>query len=373
MTWLAPGGGADQNVYLTIRDLAKRYDFHLVVGREIHNNDFATIPGLRIHVCPYLVRPLHPWLDFRAFVWIYRLLRRESFDVIHTHETKSSLLGRLAGKLARCPFIIYGLHGVVFNDPVSRVRRWLYLGLEAATLWAADMIVAVSRDAVGQYHAQNLAGDIPTQVVYSGVELKDFLQRDLTEARVEGRRRWGITDDAFVVVNVGRFSVAKAQADTIRVFARLKARHPNLHLLLVGDGPEREPCEQLCEEVGVSGSVTFTGYQGDMAQVFSMADLHVLTSYREGLPRVVVEAALCTRPTVCYEVEGVREIIRNEDAGRIVSSGDLAALTAAAEEMILSASLRETTGRRVFKHARQWDHHAMVEALDKIYQQRVNG
>jgi len=369
MTWLAPGGGADHNVFLTIRDLAERYDFHLAVGHKIHENPFADIPGLTIHVCPWLDRPIRPLRDLIALLWFWRLILRENYDVVHTHESKAGIISRVAAKLAGCSRVIFGLHGVPFNDPTSGLGRLIYLGAEGLTMWAADEIVAVSEEALGHYHAENLGRDLPCSVVHSGVELSRFVDVDRERARQEGRRELGLPADATVLLNVGRFSLAKAQRFTIEVFSRLRPRHPGVKLVLVGEGPEVDNCRRLCESLGVEEDVIFAGYQSDMAKMYALADVNVLTSLIEGLPRVVVEASLCKLPTACFDVPGVKEVIQDGKSGDVVVSGDVDELTDRVARLLDSADERMTKGRLAFDRASEgWDHRKMVEDLRKIYE-----
>lgn len=369
MTWLAPGGGADQNVYLTIRDLSAEFDFHLAVGHEIHENPFQNIPGLTLHICPWLDRAIHPLRDLMAFFWFWRLIVAEKYDVVHTHESKAGIISRVAARFAGCPRVIFGLHGVPFNDPSSRLGRWLFLVAEGLTMWAVDRIVAVSEEALGHYHAQNLGRDLPGDVVYSGVELARFIDVDLNRIRTEARAEFGIPQDASVLLNVGRFSVAKAQRYTIEAFAQLRKTRTDLKLILVGEGPELENCRALCRDLGVVEDVIFAGYLPDIVKAYAMADVNVLTSLVEGLPRVVVEASLCKLPTVCFDVPGVKEIIRDGESGDVVESGDLNALTEHIAQQLSSPDERKTKGRNAFDRASDlWDHRKMVEDLRRIYE-----
>ncbi len=126
MTWLAPGGGVDNNVYLAISGLREEFDFHFAVGGQIHKNDFEKIKGLKIYVCKDLVRQINPLKDLKALYYFWKLIRKEKYDIVHTHETKASFISRIAAHAAGCKYIIYGLHGVTFNDPHSRIRGFIY-------------------------------------------------------------------------------------------------------------------------------------------------------------------------------------------------------------------------------------------------------
>lgn len=371
MTWLAKGGGVDQNVFLTIRDLKEEQDIHLAVGSEIHHNPFAALDGVKFFVCPDLVRPINPLKDLKALWYFYRLIKRERYDIIHTHETKAGLITRLAAYLAGCGRVIYGLHGVTFNDPLSRFRRSLYIWVEKLTIGVADIVVAVSQSVVDEYRKNGIGMGLPWRVVYSGIDLAFFESRRTSspEERARLRKALGIGEDDIVLINVGRFSPAKAQRFTIEAFARLKKRHANLKLLLVGEGELKEDCRLLAEELGVGSSTVFYGFSENVPEVLSLADIHLLTSFREGLPRVVVESYLCRVPAAAFEVEGIREIIEDGVTGFVVSQGDVDALAARADALIADPSLRRRFGELGCERARRcWDHREMIRRLRAVYQ-----
>jgi len=369
MTWLAPGGGVDKNVYLSIEGMRDRYDFDLVVGTEIHRNDFAGMEGVRVLVCPHLVRKVSPVRDMLALVWLARLIRREKYDLIHTHEAKASLLTRLAGRLAGHRRILYGLHGVTFNDPMSPRKRRVYQGIERNTARAADHIVSVSRDAIEEYHKAGIALGIPWSVVYSGVDVQRF-QAEARESDAEAvRKTLGLPVGATVLINIGRFSPAKAQRSAISAFAELGDSAGEPYLVLVGEGPERDACMELARTLGVEERVVFPGFREDVPALLAASDVHVITSQREGLPRVAVEASLVGVPTVGFQVEGLGEVVEDGISGRIVESGDVRALSAALAEVLADPKLGARMGvaARSFAVPR-WDHHVMVRELDRTYQ-----
>lgn len=373
MTWLARGGGVDHNVLLTFEGLKDTYELHLAVGSEIHQNLFEGIEGIRFIVCPDLVRAISPLRDLKALLYFYRLIRREAYDIVHTHETKAGVITKVAAFLARTPYIIYGLHGVTFNDPLSRLRRWFYVAVERLTIRTSDLIIAVSQDVIDHYRKNGIGVGIPSVVVYSGIDIARFgRQRLKTAAQRDAlRRTLGFSDSDLVLVSIGRFSQAKAQRYAIEAFRRLKAHRGGLKLLLVGEGELKETCIEQARVAGVSGDVTFCGYSDAVPEILSISDIFLLTSLREGLPRAVVEAYVCEVPAVSFEVEGIREIIEDGRTGYVVPQGDVDALVSRLETLIDSPETRATFGREGHRKAvLVWDHLRMVSDLRRIYDSR---
>lgn len=371
-TRLVRGGGVENNIYHTIDQLKEEYTFILSSGVDMQENPFAHDPRVRMIICPDLINKIDPVKDLKALLFYYRLIRKEKIDIIHTHETKASFITKLAAWLARCPYIIYGLHGVTFNDPMSRLKRSFYILLEKLTIGVSDLVVAVSHDVIKHYHQNNIGKDIPYTVVRSGIDLQNFFATSkVTEQEKQAlRERLQISADTKVICNVGRFSFAKGQRYALQCFALLKKDFPSSKFIFIGEGETLESCKQLCRELGIEKDVIFEGYQKNIPLYLSISDLFLFTSLREGLPRVTVEAALMKVPVAAFEVEGIREVIEHGVSGCIVPQYEVAALYEGAKKILANPQLSAQFVERAFQHVQhEWDATTMGIELRNVYQQ----
>ena len=376
MTWLAPGGGVDEQVKLSILGLSDEFEFHLLTGREIQSQDFHNIPGLKIYVCKWMVPNFNPIMDLLALIWIKRFLRRNRFDLVHTHETKSSFLTRLAFSKQLSTPLIYGIHGVVFNDPRSNLGNKIYEFLERSTIGKADQLIAVSEDVKSQYLIRNIGTGMPWEVIYSGVDVEKFVSSQSAENSARLRASLRISDEDLVLISIGRFSISKNQKDTIQAFKRITNQNPtiNLRLILVGEGPEKSNCESLVEALGLAKKVNFVGFQKSIEEYLAISEINVLTSLREGLPRVVVESSLVGIPTVGYQVEGISEIVSDQKSGLVVPQGDLESLVLRINELVLDAEKRREFGVLAREIAlRNWSHESMNNRIRVLYRNLLKG
>jgi glycosyltransferase involved in cell wall biosynthesis len=370
-TRLVRGGGVENNIYHTIDQLKDHYDFILSSGIDTHENPFEGDPNVKVIVCKDLIHKIHPWYDLKALIFYYRLVKREKIDIIHTHETKASFITKLSAWLARCPYIIYGLHGVTFNDPMTKLKRNFFIFLEKITIGASDLIVSVSHDTIRHYHINHIGKKIPYTVIRSGIDLKKFFalthvgendQQDL-------KKELGIGPNTKVICNVGRFSFSKAQRYTLQCFAQLKKSFPDSKLILIGEGELLEECKQLANEFNITDDVLFQGYQKNVPLYLSISNLFLFTSLREGLPRVVVEAALMKIPVAAFEVEGISEVIEHNVSGIVVPQYNVEALYKGAKRILDDEKLAHCFKEKAFKHVEhEWDAAKMGEDLHKIYQ-----
>jgi glycosyltransferase involved in cell wall biosynthesis len=369
---LVRGGGVENNIYHTIDQLKDEFDFILSSGVDMQENPFEGDPKVRVIVCKDLIHKIHPWYDLKALLFYYRFIRKEKIDIIHTHETKASFITKLAAWLAGCPYIIYGLHGVTFNDPMNKLKRSFFIFLEKATIGVSDFIVAVSYDVMKIYHANHIGKKIPYTVVRSGIDLKKFFAlTHVDESDKEKlRQELGIDSDTKVICNVGRFSFSKAQRYTLQCFARLKKDFPNSKLIFIGEGELLNECKQLANELNIANDTIFRGYQKNVPLYLSISNLFLFTSLREGLPRVIVEAALMKVPVAAFEVEGIREVIEHNTSGIIVPQYDVDGLYEGAKRILADEQLANCFREKAFNHTEhEWDAAKMGEDLRKVYQE----
>ena len=370
-TRLVRGGGVENNIYHTIDQLKDNYDFILSSGIDMQENPFKDDPKVKVIVCKDLIHNIHPWYDLKALLFYYRLIKKEKIDIVHTHETKASFITKLAAWLARCPYIIYGLHGVTFNDPMSKLKRNFYIFLEKITIGVSDFIVAVSYDVMKHYHANNIGRKIPYTVVRSGIELKKFFAHaHVDENEKEAlRKNLRIGPHTKLICNVGRFSFSKAQRYTIECFALLKKDFPDSKLIFIGEGELLEDCRQLAGRLGIGDDVIFEGYKKNVPLYLSISHLFLFTSLREGLPRVIVEAALMKVPIAAFEVEGIREVIEHDQWGIIAPQYDIDGLYQGAKKVLNNQALSDNFVQKAFAHAEhEWDVEKMAKDLQVVYQ-----
>jgi glycosyltransferase involved in cell wall biosynthesis len=342
----------------------------------MQNQDFHNIPGLKIYVCKWMVPNFNPIMDLLALIWIKRFLRTNRFDLVHTHETKSSFLTRLAFSKKLSTPLIYGIHGVVFNDPRSNLGNKIYEFLERSTIGKADQLIAVSEDVKSEYLTRNIGTGMPWEVVYSGVDVAKFVLSQPVENSARLRASLGISDEDLVLISIGRFSISKNQKDTIQALKKLCDQNPaiNSRLILVGEGPEKSNCESLVETLGLARKVNFVGFQKNIEYYLALSDINVITSLREGLPRVVVESSLVGIPTVGYQVEGISEIVSDQKSGLVVPQGDLEALVLGINELVFDAEKRRKFGILAREIAlSNWSHERMNNRLLTLYRNLLKG
>jgi len=248
-----------------------------------------------------------------------RLLRAARPDVIHSHQLGALLYGGLPARAMGIP-VVHTEHGKHYAG--RRRNRWL----GRAAGWQAARFLCVSQDIADEVRVNRVAPASRIGVVANGVDLAKFAVAVDTASL---RATLGIPAGAPVIGTVGRLNEIKRQDLLLQGFARLRAQWPDSHLLLVGDGPVAGDLERLRDELGLTESVHFAGYQPHPEEYLRLMDVFALTSRSEGMPVSVLEAWAARVPVVASRVGGLGEMIESGRNGLLFPFGDEAALVAA--------------------------------------------
>jgi len=370
-------GGADENTLFTIQGLDKdRYEIDLIMGEEFNESLFRKVRKnhFKIIQIKNMKWKLNIYFDLIVLWKLIRLFRKKQYDIIHTHTTKAGILGRLAGHIAGVPVIIHGLHGSTFEAFNNGLLNWLLFRFERITGRFTDAFISVSNLLSEKYIASGLGKRENHYTVYSGMNLKKFYKARGKSSILDKERELGIGSEDFVIGNVARLELRKGHKCLIDAFQRVvkERRKISLKLLIIGEGGVEEDLKKYVQSLNLSNKVIFTGYRHDVEELMAMMKICVLTSLREGLPRVLVQAAAVGIPSIAFNVDGVPEIIRDNYNGFLVKVGDVEGLARRMVKYIDDSELalrHGKNGRELIEG--KWSVQEMVKQIDAIYQKLI--
>jgi glycosyltransferase involved in cell wall biosynthesis len=294
---------------------------------------------------------------WRLVAQVRALLKDFKPDILHTHLYHPNFYGRLAS-------VGLGIPGVVASVHNSYTRVKLHRCLWNFILSAITDKVLVSSPRVWQdVRTWDRVPAVKLEVFPYGIDLSTL---DEAAGSAEVRAELGVK--GFVLGLVGRLEEQKGQRFLLAALPELSRQIPDLTVLLVGQGRERESLQRLAEELGVSSLVRFLGTRRDLPRLFRAMDLFIQPSLWEGLPLTLLMAMGARLPVVGTRVSGVTEIIEDGANGRVVTPGDSEALAGAILELYrhpelrsrMAAAARETVEG---KHSQK----AMLDRLEDIY------
>jgi glycosyltransferase involved in cell wall biosynthesis len=287
-----------------------------------------------------------------------RLLGARAFDVVNTHSSTDTWLAAMACATLgrRAPPIVRTRH---ISAPVPRnpATRWLYRS-------ATRRIVTTGERLRAQVIAQ--AGVDPARVVSipTGIALDRFQPGDAAAAR----REVGLPAGVPVVGIVATLRSWKGHRYLLEAIAGMARR--DVHLAIVGDGPQRAALELRAVELDLGSRVTFAGNRDDVAPWMRAFDLFCLPSYaNEGVPQALMQAMACGLAVVSTPVGSIDEIVADGDTGVMVAPADAAALRAAITRLLDDAPARRALGERAAARARErFGESLMVERMLAVFE-----
>ncbi len=179
------------------------------------------------------------------------------------------------------------------------------------------------------------------------------------------RERFDV-NDTIVVGYVGRLIPAKGLVYLLSAIKQIQDEHPNVALVIVGDGPQRRTLEMMAKDLGIKS--VFAGWQSDTLPFYELMDIFVLPSFFEGLPNVILEAMAMEKPVVAARVGGIPDLIMNRKNGFLVPIRDHKSIAIALKELITNDDLRKGMGqlnRQMVEKSFSWD--KIVRNVEAVY------
>ena len=200
-------------------------------GPDVETIEAGGVP----HIPVDMTRRMTPLADLRALAQLFVIMRRERFDVVHTHTPKAGLLGQLAARAAGVPVVVNTVHGFYFHEHMPANKRKLFVGLEKIAARCSHAILMQSSEDVETARQENIAPPERVAFLGNGIDLRRFdPQRFDAASKAALRRELGLADDELVVGYVGRLVAEKGVPELLEAMATVRARVPRVRLLLVG-------------------------------------------------------------------------------------------------------------------------------------------
>jgi glycosyltransferase involved in cell wall biosynthesis len=275
-------------------------------------------------------------LDWKVIPSLLAICKQENVRIWHGHDYKSNLLGLLLKKL-RPMRLVTTVHGWV-----QRTRRTpLYYAIDRLCLPHYDTVLCVSPD----LREQCLACDVPSDVCMLLENAIDTVQFTREREVAAAKRDLGFDPHRWLIGAVGRLSAEKGFDVLLRAVTQLVHRGLDVGLMIVGDGPERTALTNLIATLGMTDRIQLLGYRSDARKFFEAMDVFALSSLREGLPNVLLEAMAMEVPVVATRIGGVPRLIENGENGLLVKSNEPAALANAIYLLLKDGDLRNRLAR----------------------------
>jgi len=374
-------GGAQENTLITCKLLAQRgHDVTLITGpalgpegelfKQTKNQKYKTI------VVPKMIRAICPLYDTISYFQIKEHLKRIKPDIVHTHSAKAGILGRFAAHSIhntqydmRNTKIVHTIHGLAFHPYQNQLINKFYIAIEKAAAKRTDFFISVADAMTNQALAAGIGRPDKFTTAYSAIEKDDFLQPISEQLRRTFRLKYGIAEDAVVLVTIARLFMLKGHEYIIESAKTLSKQYENAVWLFVGDGNLSEHYKKQVRQLGLSKKIKFTGLlpPGQVPLAIQSSDILVHCSLREGLARTLPQAMLCAKPAVSFDIDGAREVV-NENTGRLIEQKNVEQLKKACAGLIEDKDLRDSLGKAGRESVKEkFAPKTMVDTIEAVY------
>lgn len=367
------GGPARHVVWLTKELRSSGFESVLLAGTVPAGEEDMSYFATENHVKPIYIEEMSRELspkDVVSLRKVYRQLKREKPDIIHTHTAKAGTVGRIAGFFFRWMTwrtligkprrvrMVHTFHGHVFHSYYGNLKTRIFLLIEKALArFATDKIVVISHQQFEEIHEKFAVGKKEQfKIVPLGIDLESFA--DWQTKRNILREEIGAENDEVLVGLVGRLTEVKNHLLFLKVI-KIYQQNPasaKLKFIIIGDGHLREKLEREAETLGVKDSVIFLGNRTDADVFYAGLDIVVLTSLNEGTPLSLIEAMANEKAIVSTAVGGVidllgkveeqKENFQIRERGVSTASNDAEGFYNGLLYLVNNAKIRETLVKR---------------------------
>lgn len=380
ITRLDPGGSTE-NTIATVQHLAgRRHEVTLASGPHkdlpAELREGLRLKGVRYRVLPHLVRSVSPVHDVICLFLLWRLIRKEKFDLVHTHSSKAGLLGRLAARLSGVKAVVHTPHGHVFYGYFGRIQSAVFLQLERRLARITDVFIALTDQGMREYERYGIHPRKKLVAIPSGVDLSLYGSTNGRSATL--KKQLGFPSETNVIGTLGRLDPVKnigtfLEAAKLLIEQPLSHQHP-LAFLVVGDGEQADWAKGWVKNNGLEPWFVFTGSRSDVPELLGVMNVFVSSSLNEGMGRNLVQAQATGLPIVATAVGGVPSVVLDQETGVLVPSQNPKAMAQALAALILSPETAKRYGARgrawvseTVDGAPRFSAERMLKLIDQIY------
>ena len=275
--------------------------------------------GVNVYNIPFSRSPL-AFGNLRAFKKLVKIQKNNNYDIVHVHTPVASIFGRLLKLKFRNLKTIYTAHGYHFLKGGSKLGWILYYPIEKVMAKLTDVTININQE---DYEITKKRLKPKECYLINGVGLDISKYEKMSDEFIlEKRKSLGLEKDDFILIMIAELNQNKNQIQLIKAMELLRDEYPKIKVILVGEGDKRKELEKEIRERKLENNIQLLGFRTDVIELINIANLGVLLSYREGLPRSIMEMMANGKKVIGTDIRGIRDLIVSEDIGYLVNIGD---------------------------------------------------
>lgn len=310
ITRLNIGGPAIHTILLT-NGLEDKYETILIAGQiESHESDMSYF-AKKYEVTPIYLKKMRRELrfpqDLIALWELYRIIKKEKPNIVHTHTAKAGMLGRLAAIILKVPIIIHTFHGNIFQGYFGVIKTRFFILIEKFLARYSTKIIAISKKQKEELVELGICKSKKIEIIKLGFDFEDILPNKTDTGLF--RKKYKIPIKADLIGIVGRLTPIKNHMLFLNICEEVLKKYQDVYFAIIGDGELKEQLEEEINKRGLKPNVFITGFIKNLKPVYADLDIVLLTSNNEGTPVALIEAMACNKIVMTTNVGGVTDFI----------------------------------------------------------------
>ncbi|BAB80181.1 glycosyltransferase family 4 protein [Clostridium perfringens] len=322
--------------------------------------------GVKIFNIPFSRSPLS-FGNIKAFKELIKLQKENKYDIVHVHTPVASIYGRLLK--IRFPKLktIYTAHGYHFLKGGPKLGWIIYYPIEKVMAKLTDVTININKE---DYEITKTKLNPKKCYLVNGVGLDLNQYKPLSKEKQESKRKeLGLEKDDFVVIMIAELNENKNQIQLIKAMELLKDKYPNIKAISIGEGHKFEELQQEINNRGLKNNFKLLGFRTDVNELINISNIGILLSYREGLPRNIMELMANGKRIVATDIRGNRDIVCNDFIGALVEVNDYEATAKAVEKFYLTSANKN----KILKEVERYSISNILTELSFVYDSLQEG
>lgn len=325
---------------------------------------------IKFHHVPF-TRNIMSIINIKASMDLCKLQKNNNFDVVHVHTPIAATYTRLLKVLYPDLKIIYTAHGYHFYKGSSKISWLVFYNIEKFLSRYTDVLITINNEdyeVSKDFRCKHLI-----KMNGVGVDFSEFKVLEQNEI-LKVRKSIGINEDDFVLIMVGEHNKNKNQIQLIKAIQSLEKTYSNIKAVFIGDGELIEENKKYIKEKNIKNCIVL-GFRKDVNELINASDIGVSLSYREGLPKNVMEMMAIGKKIIATNIRGNRDLVSNSDIGTLVQVEDYKETAKVIEKYYLEnrvleeVAVTELKNEKSIKKIDDYEISKVCEELKKVYEE----
>ena len=325
--------------------------------------------GVKVFDIPFSRNPLSS-NNFNAYKVLKEIQRKNQYDWIHVHTPIAGLYGRLLKVSFPQLRTIYTAHGFHFHQGGSKVGWLVYYPIERLMASFTDILITINDEDFKR--ASSFKAKKVFKINGVGIDPQEYNVSNFN--RDELKKQYGLDKDDFVIAMIAEVNINKNHKQMIEAVKILNKQGIHVKVLCAGEG---NLLNEIIDEVKVQGlnqQIKMLGFSQNIKEIIAISDIGLLLSYREGLPRSVMELMCFKKPVIGTNIRGNRDLISHGETGYLVEVGDYQKTAEYIKHLFLNKVLVRDLGEKAAERMNSFTIDKVLSQLDEIiFQEDLNG